>query len=101
VGHVLHFGASRARNVDAVFSMLGWGQYGLNKKRAGTRYANLVFLRPVESAGHVVHSGASGSETSMHRPIQIQQKGHRDMFHSPCVFPTGAGHVLHSGASGA
>jgi hypothetical protein len=29
------------------------------KKRVGTRYAKIVFLHPVRSAGHVVHAGAS------------------------------------------
>jgi hypothetical protein len=39
--------------------MLGLSQCGFHKKRAGTRYAELLFLHSVGSAGHVVHSSAS------------------------------------------
>jgi hypothetical protein len=59
-GHVVHFGASRARNVDASFFMLEWERCGFHKQCAGTRYAKLVFLHPLRSTGHILHSSASG-----------------------------------------
>jgi hypothetical protein len=39
--------------------MLGWDRYGFDQKRTRTRYAEPVFFNPVESASHVVLSGAS------------------------------------------
>jgi hypothetical protein len=54
--HVVHFGASRERNLDALFFMLEWDQYGFGKMRTRIRYATLVFLHSMGSAGHVVHS---------------------------------------------
>jgi hypothetical protein len=46
--------------------MLKWDRYGFNKKSVGTRYTELVFLLPLGSAGHVVHSDESGHEMSTH-----------------------------------
>jgi hypothetical protein len=43
VGHVVHSGASGARNIDARFFMLGWDWYGFDKKRIRTRCIQLVF----------------------------------------------------------
>jgi hypothetical protein len=45
-GHVVHFGASRARNIDTQF-FLGWAQCGSHQKNATTHHAELVFLHPV------------------------------------------------------
>jgi hypothetical protein len=47
VGHVVHFGAFEARNVDALFFMLGWDRCGCHKMRTGTRYAKHMFLHPM------------------------------------------------------
>jgi hypothetical protein len=45
--------------------MLVCARCGIDKKRARTRYAELVFLHPVGSAGHVMYSGASGSDVDI------------------------------------
>jgi hypothetical protein len=57
--HVVHCGASGARNGDALFLLLRWDRYRFNKKRDRTRYTELVFSHPVGYAGHVVHSCVS------------------------------------------
>jgi hypothetical protein len=41
--------------------MLVCHRYGFCKKRVGSRYAELVCLHSVGSAGHVVHSDVSGT----------------------------------------
>jgi hypothetical protein len=46
-----------------LFFMLGWDQYGFQKKPVGTRYAEHVFLLLMRYVGLVVHLG---HETSMH-----------------------------------
>jgi hypothetical protein len=49
------------QNGEALFFILSWDWNGFDKKCAGTRYAELVFLHLVGTAGHVGHSGASGA----------------------------------------
>jgi hypothetical protein len=53
----VHSDASGVRNGDALFFMLGWDWYGIDKKHAGTCNAELVFLHLVGAAGRKVHSG--------------------------------------------
>jgi hypothetical protein len=38
--------------------MLGWDWYGFLKKCAETCFADLLFLHPIGSMGHIVHSEA-------------------------------------------
>jgi hypothetical protein len=57
-----------------------------------SRYAKLVFLHPVGSADHVVHSGASVVQKvdalfyGWVRPVWIRQKAHWDTLHRAYVF---------------
>jgi hypothetical protein len=60
-GRIVHSGASGARNVDALFFMLGWDWFSFHKKRVGTSFVELVLLHPVGYAGHVDCCGASGA----------------------------------------
>jgi hypothetical protein len=59
-GHVVRSVAFGMLNVDELFFLLGWDEYGFYKKRDGTHHAKLVLLHPMGYAGHVVHSAASG-----------------------------------------
>jgi hypothetical protein len=43
--------------------MIGWARYGIDKKRARTRYVELVFWHLVGSMGHIVRSCASGARS--------------------------------------
>jgi hypothetical protein len=88
--HVVHSGASR--NVIVLLFMLGWDQYGFDKKHL-TSYAEFVFLHLEGSMGHIVHSGATevrnGVGTIFHAwvgPVRIRQKAHWDTLHFSCVF---------------
>jgi hypothetical protein len=95
VGNVVHFGASGARNVDALYFILRWDWYGFNKNRARTLYAELVFLPPVGSTGHVVHSGAFGVRNvdalffMLGGPGAVSIIMRREMLRRTCVFSSG------------
>jgi hypothetical protein len=64
--HVVNCGASRSRNIYTLFFVLGCVRYEIDKKCFRTHDAELVFLHPLGSMGHVLHSGVSGCEASGH-----------------------------------
>jgi hypothetical protein len=89
--------------------MLGWHRHGFDKKSVGTHYAELVFLHPVGSASHVVHSSVSEARNSDTLFFMLRwdmygvNKKHTGTHYADLVFlhPMGfAGHVVHSSASG-
>jgi hypothetical protein len=91
MGHIVHSGATGARNVIALVFMLGWDRYGFDKKRIGTRYAELVFLHLVGYVGHVVHSGVCGARnldafSYLGGPVVVFMKMHRDTICPTYVF---------------
>jgi hypothetical protein len=74
------------------------------KKCAGFRYSELLFLHPLGSAGHVVHSGASGASRHYFSCRYGFDKKCIGTNYAKLVFLHSVGstrHVVHSGASGA
>jgi hypothetical protein len=109
-GHVVHFGVSGARNVDAIFFTLRCAWCGIRKKRIRKHYSKLVFLHLVGSAGHIVHSSASVTWNvdalffmlgwawcCFHKKRAGTSYTALVLLHSVGY----AGHIVHSGVSGA
>jgi hypothetical protein len=89
--------------------MIRWAWCDYHKKRARTRYSKHVFLHPVGSAGHVVHSGSP--EPQNINELFFMLGWLRCGFHKKCtrtryaellfLHPVGSvGHIVHSGPSG-
>jgi hypothetical protein len=57
-GSLSAFWCVRSMKRRRTIFMIQWDQYGFDKEHTRTRYIDLVFLHPVGSAGHVMHSGA-------------------------------------------
>jgi NADPH-dependent curcumin reductase CurA len=88
--------------------MIGWDQYEFGKKCIGTCYVEHVFLHPVGSVGHVVHSGASEVQNGDALFFMLgwdwynTDKKRNGTRYAELVFlyPMGSvGHVVRSGAS--
>jgi hypothetical protein len=89
--------------------MLRWDWYGFDKKPIRTHYAELLFLHPVGSTDHVVHSNVSGAQIVdtlfliLGRDRYRFQKNCAGTHYTEHVFlhTVGyVGHVVQSGASG-
>jgi hypothetical protein len=65
-GHVVHYGASEARNVDTLFLMPVRAPCGSHRRHVETRCTKLVSLHLMRSVGHVVYSVRPGRQTLMH-----------------------------------
>jgi hypothetical protein len=62
LGSSNEFQCDRVMKRQCTIFLLGWHQYGFDKKCAGTCYAELVYSLPMGSAGHIEHSSASGEQ---------------------------------------
>jgi hypothetical protein len=88
--------ATRARNAKHHFSCSGGTGTNSTKKHVGALYAKLVFLHPVGSVGHVVHSGVYRARNveALFFLLRWDQNGfhkkaHRDTLHRTCDFASG------------
>jgi hypothetical protein len=93
--HVVHFSASRPRNINGLFSIIGWARCGFHKK-CRTHYTELVFLHSLEYVSHVVHSDASGARNVVELFFMLGGGGGavslrvcREMLRRSCVFVSG------------
>jgi DNA relaxase NicK len=89
--------------------MLGLDRYRLDKKRAETHYAELVFLHLFGSTGHVVHSIAFGAQNNDILFFMLgwdrygfdRKRTETRYAKHWFLHPVGsAGHIVHSSASG-
>jgi hypothetical protein len=92
VVHGVHFSASRAQNVEALYFMLRWERHGFDKKRTRISYTKLLLLHPVGSMGQLVHSIASAARNVNTLFFMLRwdrykfDKKRLDMLHRICVF---------------
>jgi hypothetical protein len=81
-GHIVHSGASGERNIDTLFFMLEWDQYGFDKKCITTRYAELLIFHPRSESSTQYFSSSAGTSTDSTKIVL-------DTLHRAFVFASG------------
>jgi hypothetical protein len=94
-GHVVHFGVSRVRNIDALFFMLGWKRYGFDKSVSGHVTLNFYFCIQGDLRVPYLIPVRLGFKTSSHYFSCLggidrhSTKAHRETLCRTCAFPSG------------
>jgi hypothetical protein len=94
-GHIVCCGATRMRNIDALFFMLEWAWWESHKKHVGLSYIEHKFLHLVGSADHIACCCATGAWNvdtifdARMGSLWILKKVRQDTLRWTCFFASG------------